>query len=231
MTPIYSRGNVSQKCKESEKMAGATTAACGLVQLVLATHYHADHFDPQAVGNHLINNPRVIFVSTNQAIEQLESEFEKFSDIRERVIGKTPVEGKKEKLSLNGIELTAINLHHGRNRSVENLGFIFSIGGKKILHVGDTEASEKDLELYNLPIEKIDIAFVNSWYLIYESWQKAVQNAVKPDIIVVMHLPPKSANDKYIESLGGWEEMVKKILYSFPNAHIFEEEMEKRVIK
>jgi hypothetical protein len=32
MTPIYSRGNVSQKCKESEKMAGATTAACGLVQ-------------------------------------------------------------------------------------------------------------------------------------------------------------------------------------------------------
>jgi hypothetical protein len=35
MTPIYSRGNVSQKCKESEKMAGATTAACGLVQPVI----------------------------------------------------------------------------------------------------------------------------------------------------------------------------------------------------
>jgi hypothetical protein len=36
MTPIYSRGNVSQKCKESEKMAGATTAACGLVQPTFA---------------------------------------------------------------------------------------------------------------------------------------------------------------------------------------------------
>jgi hypothetical protein len=41
MTPIYSRGNVSQKCKESEKMAGATTAACGLVQLLFGADKRA----------------------------------------------------------------------------------------------------------------------------------------------------------------------------------------------
>ena len=74
------------------------------VDLILATHYHADHFDPGAVGTHLLNNPKGIFVSTNQAVDQLEMEFADFSKIKERVKAITPKEGERTKITPNSIK-------------------------------------------------------------------------------------------------------------------------------
>jgi len=201
------------------------------IDLILATHYHADHFDPMAVGTHLINNPKAIFVSTNQAVDQLEMEFESYTKIKNRVKAVTPREGERIKMTPNGINLEIIYLHHGRSRPIENLGFIFEISTKKLFHIGDTEASEKDLQIYSLTKDSINIAFLNSWYLIYEEWQSGVKNEIQPDSIIVMHLPSKNKGDAYIESLGGWDTMAQKILKAFPNAYIFEEEMETKIYK
>ena len=51
------------------------------VDLILATHNHADHFDPIAVGRHLRANPEARFVSTKQAVKSLRDRVEDFEAI------------------------------------------------------------------------------------------------------------------------------------------------------
>ena len=195
------------------------------VDLLLATHHHADHFDPQAVGAHLKKNPGARFFSTRQAVERLRSEFAGFDAVRDRVEGVTPGEGERARRSVRGIELEILTLHHGRDRPIENLGFLFVIGGRKMLHVGDTEATADDFAVYDLAAERIDVAFLPFWHLIGENRPAAVRSAIRSERIVVMHVPPREADDPFIAGLGGWESMLSGIERAFPRAIVFREEM------
>ena len=44
------------------------------VDLVLASHAHADHFDPAAVARHLRANPAALFLSTREAVAAVRDE-------------------------------------------------------------------------------------------------------------------------------------------------------------
>lgn len=85
------------------------------VDLVLATHYHGDHFDAEAVARHLTSNPGARFVSTRQAVDELRRVvgFDGFAD---RVEGHWPDEGATARVELPGVAVTILNLHHGRSR-------------------------------------------------------------------------------------------------------------------
>ncbi len=198
------------------------------IDLVLTTHYHGDHFHPEAVGTCLLSNPRAIYVSTPQAVEALQGHFGQFVDVRERVRSVLPREGNKESVSLPGIDLRVMNLHHGRKRPVENLGFLIVLGGRKLLHMGDTEATYKDLLPLRLDEAEIDVAFVPFWLLLDPGWRKAVREGIKPRRVVAMHLPEPRARDRYIESLGGWDKVAEIIEAEFPGAVIFRDLMESR---
>ena len=41
------------------------------VDLILASHFHGDHFDAASVARHLRANPEAVFLSTNQAVAEL----------------------------------------------------------------------------------------------------------------------------------------------------------------
>jgi L-ascorbate metabolism protein UlaG (beta-lactamase superfamily) len=196
------------------------------VDLVLATHHHADHLDPRAVGAHLRANPRAVFVSTAQAVERLRTGFEGFGAVRDRVRGVSPAEGERVRREVNGIPLEIMFLHHGRNRPIENLGFLFRIGGRMMLHVGDTEATPADLARQNLPADAIDVAFLPFWFLLGEEWPGAVRSVIRPRRIAVMHVPPRGARDPFIRSLGGRERMLSAIESAFPEALVFRDEMD-----
>ncbi len=210
---------------QREKMESGQPPFDG-VNLALATHYDADHFHPQAVGTFLQNNQAATFISTDQARKALRKAFPGYEGIKDRVRGLTPAEGAVAQEKVGDLDIQIFNMHHGRNRTVENVGFLIRTGGRTILHMGDTEATATDLSPLGLANKKIDLAFVPFWYLLTDGWRRAIRKQVAPERIVVMHLPAPDANDKYINSLGGWEKVTADIKTAFPNATIFRQQME-----
>jgi len=196
------------------------------VTLILATHYHADHFDPGAVLEHLRASPKTVFLSTPQAVD-LMRELPDFDTVRGRVRPEHPKEGERVRSERPGLVLEVLNLHHGRERPVENLGFIIEMGGVKILHVGDTEATLKDFQANQIREEEVDIAFLPYWYLGAGN-EKAIEEAIAPGRIVATHLPPPSDPQGLLQTQGGFEKLATGIEGRFPGAVVFRQEMEKR---
>ena len=191
--------------------------------LILATHDHADHFDANIVGGHLLNNEMAIFISTEQALEELQSEFDKFSDISDRVLSIYPKEGEKILKTINGIELEIYNLRHGMNSHIQNLGFHIYIDGKRILHIGDAqELTTDDLKVNGIYDKKIDIAFMPYWYLIYKDDREVFNDIIHGSKIIAMHL---GWVDEGIEGISD------KIKVVFPEANIFNRSLELKIFK
>ena len=165
------------------------------LDLILATHIHGDHFEASAVASYLRSHAETRFVSTPQAVGEL-SRRQGFADFRSRVRGSIPVEGERIDLSALGLDLPdglggeLLYLHHGRGRSVQNLGFLLQISGWTLLHIGDTEAV-RSMARYGLPTEQIDVAFVPDWYFRAAPWKGKVPELIGACRHVVMHLPPE----------------------------------------
>lgn len=195
------------------------------IDVALATHYHADHFDPSVVGMHLANNRSTSFVSTRQAVEQLEDEFEGSKLIRDRVIGVLPAEGRRDTMVFDGITVVAVNLHHGRSRPVDNLGFIIDIGGIRLFHVGDTEVTPEELAALNLDTLGIDVFMLPYWFLAYSEWDGYLESRIGASVLVPMHIPPPSDPKGYLADIGGYDGMKERILAKYSTAVFFESEM------
>ena len=197
------------------------------VDLILTTHTDHDHFDLQMVGQYLEKNPETLFVSTEQATDALAKNYKNSEEIKTRLKGFAPLEGERISFSHAGIDITMLLLHHGRNRKVKvtNIGFLFRLGGKKFLHMGDSEITLSELNLYNLAEENIDVAFVPYWYFTSEKYKPALLKGIGAGQVVPMHLMLVD---------GGPQErqrILASISGEFPDIILFSEEMEKRIIQ
>jgi L-ascorbate metabolism protein UlaG (beta-lactamase superfamily) len=194
------------------------------IDLVLATHSHEDHFDPQMVGEFLAANPEARFLSTIQAISALASSRDDYESIQEQVIGVYPSRGSYEHFVVNGIEVKVFNLPHG---SYPNLGLMIELGGVRVLHTGDffMEDAQEAIYLlqgYGLPDEGVDIAFIAFPFLRSERYDEVVPQGIQPGLIVPMHYIASETVDlfdllekNYPESLIFYEEM-ESVLLTFP---------------
>lgn len=194
------------------------------VDLVLVTRAHSDHFDPQLVGAYLEQNPNAVFASTEEAVDNLRSLFLDLEGLQERTKIFEPEKGERMRATLNGIDLDILNIPHGVE--ITNLGFIVSIGGRKLLHTGDM-VDVADLESYELARENIDIALVPYFYLIEdEFWtedgQSTVLEAIQAEQIVPIHYSPTEWN---VESV--LEELATRL----PESILFHEAMETWIVE
>jgi len=189
------------------------------VDVVLATHYHADHFDPDAVGIHLLSDRDAIFVSTPQAAQQMET-YKGYRNIQARITGLLPPEGETETVEHDGVSIRVLNLHHGRNRPVENLGFIVDINGHTLLHIGDTEVSPDEMRDFAWDEESIDYFFVPYWMLLDHAGAEIV-DLVRPKAIGPMHLPPPEDPRDYLNGSGGFDGTIEQIQATYPQAIVF----------
>ena len=91
--------------------------------------------------------------------------------------------------------------------------------------MGDSEIVQSELNIYNLPEENIDVAFVPYWYFTSEKYKPALRKGIEANQVIPMHL---------ILVDGGPRErqrILDSIPAEFPDAILFSEEMEKRVIQ
>ena len=193
------------------------------VDLVLATHFHGDHFGAREVGEFL-DSSAALFVSTPDAVELLEKHAG--SDLRTMAL--YPNTGATSEVEIGGIDLTVLNLHHGlRRRHIQNLGFIIEMGGLKLLHVGDTEVSVEDVLAYDLAGEEIDVALVPIWFLAEPTWQGVVE-AIAPGHVVAMHLASPDAPASWFGTAGSRTKRLERVRGHYPDVWIPTEPLESR---
>jgi len=202
---------------EREKIETAK-APFDKIDLVLVSHMHLDHFHPESVGLHLKHNPKAMLVSSQQVVEEVAQKFKDYEAIKARVTGATPLWKEKVAMKVAGIDFEILGLRHGtgRWRSLQNLGHIIKLGGKKLLHVGDADTEVENFEKLNLDEEGIDIAILPSWFL-FGDGLTIVREHIKPKQIIAVHISPSEA-----------KKTAREIKQAFPNAVAFTTMLEKR---
>jgi L-ascorbate metabolism protein UlaG (beta-lactamase superfamily) len=193
------------------------------VDVVLATHHHADHFDPVAVVRHLRANPRAVFVSTPEASRRAREQAE--PALHSRIRGISPEDGRALAVEAGGLRFEALGLHHGRDRKlpVANLGFLLHLGGVTLIHVGDTEATAEDLAPFDLGHAGLDVALVPTWLAHAAPWKNTLRSALPARRLVVMHVPAPDAPADWFGSGGRLEATVGEIRDTFPGAEVMSE--------
>jgi L-ascorbate metabolism protein UlaG (beta-lactamase superfamily) len=196
----------------------------GGAAFALATHDHADHFDPAVVASFLRASPDSRFVSTPQAMAQLRG-VSPAADVVSRAEGQLPAERRRETREHRGIKVQLLNVHHGRQRPIDNLGFLLELPGYRVLHIGDSEATASDLRALGLAADRVDVFFVPYWYFMDADGRQAVRETSARHI-VIMHVA-SPAIDGAIRRAGGFRNMLERIRETFPNALWLERELER----
>ncbi len=189
------------------------------VDLALATHSHDDHFDAEAVGAHLMSNRSALFASVAEATGMLRDGFKDFAYISSRVHTVSPGKGGRARLELNGISIEVLRAPHGR---AQHAAYLFTLAGKKFLHLGDTDGAAADFAPLRLERENIDVAFIPDWFLLYPDWPEVVRKHIRPRRIVAMHValenPPEATLRQHMRKVGGHAGLARKIPAEFPGA-------------
>jgi L-ascorbate metabolism protein UlaG (beta-lactamase superfamily) len=182
------------------------------IDLVLVTHRHGDHFDPRAVGRHLVSNRSAILVAAPQVVDSLRSGFGLYGEVRDRIRAVLPDMGQSESVRAGGIRLQVLRLLHTspRNATVENLGFIIEMGSRRVLHVGDAVLSSENFDPFRLDTLGIDVGLLPFWYLVEVRDRALVQEKIAPTCVVAVHVGREGGE--------GWERRIKRAM---PEAIVF----------
>jgi len=135
------------------------------VDLIVVSHAHGDHVSPNMVQQHMQNNPKAIFASTQQLVDHMK-------DSTDRSIGFSPTKEKSEKKEIQGITIESFLLPHGPDSRIINNAFLISLNGITIFHTGDVDFDQFTFEEFRslkLLERKIDLSFIQHFYLTNDS--------------------------------------------------------------
>jgi L-ascorbate metabolism protein UlaG (beta-lactamase superfamily) len=172
------------------------------INLLLVSHVHLDHFHPQSIALHLKNNPRAALVSSDQIVEEIAKNFAEYEKIKAQI---EPIRHEWKKavdFNQDGIKIKFLGLRHAnaQHASIQNLGHLIEIGGKKLLHIGDADMTAENFSTFNLSKENIDVAFIPYWFLLSENGRDLVKEQFNPKQIIAVHISPNEA-EKISEQL------------------------------
>lgn len=199
------------------------------VDLLLTTHLHNDHFDPNAVGKYLAANKSTQLLAPTQTGDRLMRNFVAFDAIKDRVHVSYPREGDKKKFSFDGIDVTVMTMHHGRSVPFQQTGFLVELDGFKVLHMGDTSITYAELARYDLKKEKVDVAIVPFWLLLESSGVAMIRDNVGARRVFPMHVPLEgSASVLFGSALN--RKGVVDLLQSIPGVILLDKPLDERVV-
>lgn len=207
------------------------------VDVIAVTHKHLDHFYAPFVAAHLSSNDLGKFISCEQTVDLLSAE-KGYGEIRDRVIEITPDSLFYQDTVLNEIGVRVYRLAHGpyleedpltgksvnRHKNIQNLGFLFHIGGIKVFHCGDSSPRcWDDYEHFRLDREDIDIAILGRGFLASTNGFgiDIIRDLIKPDHIVLMHI--------HHDGNSYYQDIANQVKDEFPSVTIFENLMDSKV--
>jgi L-ascorbate metabolism protein UlaG (beta-lactamase superfamily) len=160
------------------------------VDLILVTHRHGDHYHPASVVSHLLANPRATLLTSAQVIDSLRGRLPRGRDLTQQIIARTMTPGSRRRMVVNGISVELLGLPHGgrRHRGVEHIGYIVELGGRRVLHVGDTDTSEEAFAPYRLDTARIDVALLPQWMVLSREGRHVIEKLIRPKQVIAFHV-------------------------------------------
>jgi L-ascorbate metabolism protein UlaG (beta-lactamase superfamily) len=62
------------------------------------------------------------------------------------------------------------------------------MGGRRVLHVGDTDVSEANFARFRLDTARIDVALLPSWAVTSDEGRRVIERWIRPRHVVAFHL-------------------------------------------
>ena len=185
------------------------------IDVILATHFHNDHFDAEAVGSYL-SRTKAEFVSTPQSRELMEELVPDFSRLAVRTHAVLPDQGRRESVSIGRIRVHAFSCSHGRVNygDVEHLGLVVYVGGRSIVHLGDAIIDRRTLTAAGILRERIDLAFLPFWYFTHPIGRRLMGAEFRPAQAFAVHLP-----------LDGADRIATEVQRTFPDVVVLRESL------
>ncbi|MEJ2720670.1 MAG: ankyrin repeat domain-containing protein [bacterium] len=162
------------------------------VDLDIASHAHADHYNAKMTFELLFKHPGVTFVSNKQSVDELkEAAGEQFPGLAARVIDINPDWGSTETYDAGGVNAEFFGVDHsgpGQPKTM-TLATFLEVGGVRMVHLAD-EVAETSAEYIRTALggKTIDIAFADPFFLADSTGQVLIEQTVKPAYIILMHL-------------------------------------------
>jgi L-ascorbate metabolism protein UlaG (beta-lactamase superfamily) len=182
--------------------------------LLLFTHHHGDHFHPAPVVAHLRANPRARLVASAQVLDSLRHLVSPNDALWGRLLPRTTPIGRRTVEVVNGVRIELLGLRH---HTLEHLGFIVELGGRRILHVGDNDGTPADFEPLRLTDAQIDVALLPDWMLTSEQGRRAIQQFIRPKQVIAFHV-----------MVGQNERVSRAVRLHLRGAHVFYRSLETR---
>ena len=162
------------------------------VEMALFTHVHGDHYYKGYGAEFIEKADNNWLVAARQSCEEAR---ELLGEKGSKQIKEVPYDHSAFRLKKGNIEVKAFRLDHAnpsRHSETQNIAFILSMGGCKSLHVGDTEwdAVEEIFPRHKVLEEKIDVAILPYWMLLYDDPVEHVKQYINPAKIIATHIPP-----------------------------------------
>jgi L-ascorbate metabolism protein UlaG (beta-lactamase superfamily) len=170
----------------------SATAPYDRVDAILVTHWHEDHFSPEAVAAHLRANPRALVVSSPEVIARLRAVAADLPG--ERLRGVLPAPGSAQDVTVAGTTVRVLRIRHNDARRFPEQHVGFLIGDAvTVLHVGDADpVADNFAVMRTLP--RVDLALLPFWYVTSPASRRMVAELIAPRRIAGMHLPPSDAS-------------------------------------
>jgi L-ascorbate metabolism protein UlaG (beta-lactamase superfamily) len=187
------------------------------VDVILVTHRHGDHFHPSSVVAHMHANPRAWLVTSAQVIDSLRGRIVNTHGVASRILPRTTAPGVWRSEIVNGVTVHLLGIPHGgqRHRAVEHLGFIVEIGGRRVLHVGDSDTNERAFAPFRLDTARIDVALLPQWMVTSDEGRRTIEQWIKPRQVVAFHVGE-----------GEGTRATREVRQAIPSAHTFSRSLE-----
>ena len=155
------------------------------VDLVLVTHRHGDHFHPAPVVAHLQADPGAVLLASAQVVDSLRGRLPADGSLAPRIQARTIPTGTRRRETVNGVTVELLGLRH---HDLQHLGYVVEIGGRRVLHVGDTDDAAASFPPFRLDTMQIDVALLPHWMVRDRAGLRAVQRWVRPRQVVAFHV-------------------------------------------
>jgi L-ascorbate metabolism protein UlaG (beta-lactamase superfamily) len=156
------------------------------VDLMLITHIHGDHYEPNDVLQFLRGHPETQVLSTSQVATDLLSLLEVDDPLRERIVAVEFNEGEEVTLTVNQVQLTAFDLPHPGSDNLENHGFMLHLGDLNLLHTGDLNFNFNSIDTYPFSGYPVDYAFLPT-IMVDDRTHSLIQDWLGDGDLIPMH--------------------------------------------